>query len=64
LAYYRVLQRLIALLLKPEGGLLATEFGFAQKDSIQTILGRSGVFQAVEIWKDAWGVDRVAIGIT
>jgi len=64
LTYYRVLQKLIPRLLKPKDGILATEFGFAQAGSIQTILGRSGLFETFEIWKDPWGINRVAVGIT
>jgi HemK-like putative methylase len=64
LAYYRSLRKLIPLLLKPSGGIFAAEFGVFQSDPIRCILGNSGLFKDLRVWKDSWGIDRVVVGNT
>jgi release factor glutamine methyltransferase len=64
LAYYRALQKLIPRLLRSKRGILAAEFGFSQSDQVRNILGQTGLFDRLEIWKDLGNIDRVAVGIT
>lgn len=64
LEYFRTLRKLVPKLLKPAGGIFAAEFGASQSSRVRTILGHAGLFKSFEIWNDAFGRTRVAIGKT
>ena len=66
LGMYRRITELVRMkgMLHERGAVVALEVGEGQAGAVQDMIGSSGVFNAVEIWKDPWEIERVVIGRT
>ncbi|KZV63665.1 S-adenosyl-L-methionine-dependent methyltransferase [Peniophora sp. CONT] len=66
LGMYRTITELVRTegVLQKRGAMIALEVGKGQAGVVQDMVGSSGVFAGVEIWKDPWDVERVVVGRT
>ncbi|VDB89230.1 unnamed protein product [Peniophora sp. CBMAI 1063] len=66
LGMYRRITELVCAegVLQKRGAVIALEVGEGQAGAVQEMIGSSGVFQEVQIWKDPWNIERVVVGRT